>query len=89
MPTTMPARAVTSVADGYLGLRELAEYSGLCVRTLRGYLVDRARPLPHYRIGGRVLVKKSEFDEWAAQFRIAPAPVSLDSLVDDVVGSLR
>lgn len=75
--------------DAFLPLRTLATYSGLGVRTLRGYLVDRVRPLPHYRVGGRVLVKKSEFDTWAVQFRVAPEPASLDSLVDDVMASLR
>jgi excisionase family DNA binding protein len=80
---------VTSGDAGYLPLKALAGYCGLSVRTLRGYLVDRVRPLPHYRVGGRVLVKKSEFDDWAAQFRVVREPASIDALVDDVVGSLR
>jgi len=71
--------------DGYLPLRTLARYAGLSVRTLRSYLVDRAHPLPHYRIGGRVLVKQSDFDRWTAQFRRArqdPSPV--DQIVNDL-----
>lgn len=57
------------VAPAYLSLKELATYSGLCVRTLRARLNDPLRPLPHYRIGGRVLVRASDFDTWAATFR--------------------
>ncbi|MEX2662444.1 MAG: helix-turn-helix domain-containing protein [Vicinamibacterales bacterium] len=75
--------------DRYLPLKALAGYSGLSVRTLRGYLANRLRPLPHYRFGGRIVVKQSEFDAWAAQFRATEQPVALDALVDDVLGSMR
>jgi hypothetical protein len=44
-------------------------------------------PLPHYRIGGKVLVRRSEFDHWAAQFRIVQH-ASIDRLIDDVVRQL-
>lgn len=74
--------------DRYLPLKELAGYAGLGVRTLRVYLTDRARPLPHYRFGGRIAVRQSEFDAWAAQFRVTPQAVLIDALVDDVVGSM-
>ena len=57
--------------DGYLSLRALSVYGGLSVRTLRGYLTHPARPLPHYRVGGKVLVKRSEFDVWIRAFRTA------------------
>lgn len=77
------------VAGGYLPLRTLAGYAGLSLRTLRGYLTHPARPLPHYRVGGRILVKRSDFDAWVEQFRVAVEPQGLDALVDDVVASLR
>ncbi len=57
--------------DGYLSLRALSVYGGLSVRTLRGYLTHPARPLPHYRVGGKILVKRSEFDAWIRAFRAA------------------
>jgi excisionase family DNA binding protein len=73
--------------DGYLPLKALAAYCGLSVRTLRGYLLHLSRPLPHYRVGGKVLVKRSEFDGWMATFRDqAASPV--DALVDDVLRGL-
>ena len=73
-------------SDRYLPLKSLAVYSGLSTRTLRSYLTDRVRPLPHYRFGSRIVVKQSEFDEWAGHFRRAPKGESLDGLVDDVLG---
>lgn len=73
--------------DGYLPLKALAGYSGLSVRTLRGYLAHPSRALPCFRIGGKILVKRSEFDAWAAGFR-APEPAGIDALVAHVMKSL-
>lgn len=77
-----------SVAPAYLSLKELAAYSGLCVRTLRAHLNDALRPLPHYRIGGRVLVKPSEYDAWARSFRVEHASNACD-IVNELMRDLR
>jgi len=61
--------------DPFLGLKALATYSGMSVRTLRSHL--DAQPdaaLPCYRVNGRVLVRRSEFDEWMRQFRSRGRP---------------
>ncbi|HKA38146.1 MAG TPA: helix-turn-helix domain-containing protein [Burkholderiales bacterium] len=55
--------------DGYRTLTELAERARLPVRTLRRYLRDADHPLPHYRVGARVLVKVSEFDLWMRHYQ--------------------
>jgi hypothetical protein len=81
------ARQEPPATDDYLPLRTLAGYSGLSVRTLRGYLVHPAHPLPHYRVGGKLLVKRSEFDDWMRGFRAAEPP-RLDGIVADVLRSL-
>ena len=60
----------------------------MSVRRLRDYLHDPARPLPHYRAGGKILVRRSEFDAWAGQFRVTPSAVGVDALVDDVLQAL-
>ena len=73
--------------DGYLPLKALARYSGLSVRKLREYLSHSSRPLPHYRVGGKVLVKQSEFDAWMTVFRAETAPC-VDAIVTDVLGGL-
>ena len=73
--------------DAYLPLRALSTYAGLSVRTLRTYLAHPSSPLPHYRIGGKVLVKRSEYDAWASRFRANVAP-AVDRVVDDVMRSL-
>lgn len=55
--------------DAYLSLRALARYASLSVRTLRGYITAKRNPLPCYRPGGKVLVRRSEFDAWMRAFR--------------------
>jgi hypothetical protein len=50
--------------DRYLRLSDLVRYSTLSIRTLRRYMHDAIDPLPVHRIGGCLLVKRSEFDAW-------------------------
>jgi len=54
----------------YLSLKQLALYSGLGVRTLRARLRDPHNPLPHQKVGDRVLVRVSAFDAWMDGFRV-------------------
>ena len=75
--------------DRYLSLRSLAAYAGMSIRTLRALLIRRRAPLPHYRIGGKILVRRSEFDQWAAEFRIVRPPLDLDVVVGDVMRGLE
>ncbi len=75
--------------DGYLPLRVLSSYAGLSVRTLRGYLNHPAQPLPSYRIGGKILVRRCEYDAWARQFRIQRPAMNIDAVVEDVLKDLR
>lgn len=77
-----------AVDDRYLSLRSLATYAGLSIRTLRGYLGRRHAPLPHYRIGGKILVRRSEFDRWASEFKVVRPHLDLEALVGDVVRGL-
>lgn len=60
---------VSSALDPFLSLRALAAYSSLSVRTLRGHVTDLAHPLPCYRLGAKILVRRSEFDTWMLQHR--------------------
>jgi excisionase family DNA binding protein len=66
---------VTAEADTFLPLRTLAGYAGLSVRTLRQYLeLPPDRALPCYRVGGKILVRRSEFDTWITQYRSRGRP---------------
>ena len=69
--------------DHYLNLAQASEYLGISKRTLRD-LDD----VPRYRIGTKILLfKKSELDEWMAQFREGGS-AELDELVDDTLANV-
>jgi excisionase family DNA binding protein len=74
---------------GYLSLKALAAYASCSVRWLRARLVDQSDPLPYYRVGGKVLVKRDEFDRWMAQHREFCPSGQLDQIVDSVVAQFR
>lgn len=75
--------------DCYLGLKDLASHCGLSSSTLRSYLNNSSSPLPHFHVGGKILVKKSEFDKWIEAFRFRKRPINLDILVKEIMDSLR
>jgi len=76
---------VSTELDPFLSLRALAAYSSLSVRTLRAYLTDPTRPLPCYRVGAKILVRRSEFDCWLGHHRQV-GPAELDRVVDSIIG---
>lgn len=86
----MPARIVDD--DHYLSMDDLVRYSGLSMRTVQRHLKHLTRPIPHARIGGRVLVKKSAFDAWVEAATVArPTPTTgrLEADAAEIVRSIR
>ena len=78
---------VSTQLDPLFSLKALASYSGLSPRTLRTHLADLAHPLPCYRVGGKILVRRSEFDTWIAAYRQV-GRTDVGALVDDVLRGL-
>lgn len=80
---------ITSPLDPYLSLRALASYSRCSIRWLRDRLTDPRHPLPCYRLpGGKLLVRRSEFDHWMARYRQV-GRADVDKIVGDVLRDLR
>jgi len=74
-PTLREGMGLPGHMDPFLPLRSLASYAGLSVRTLRQYLeLPPDQALPCYRVGGKILVRRSEFDTWVAQYRSRGRP---------------
>lgn len=88
-----PERGTVTLPDaikpGYLDLQALATYSCCSVRWLRDRLVDRVRPLPHYRIEGKILVKLEEFDRWLSASRVVSSADGLEDIVNSVMTQMR
>ena len=87
-PNVLDRVALQVTLDPYLSLAVLARYGSLSVRKLRAHLNDVTHPLPCYRVGGKILVRRSEFDGWMAAFR-QRGRVDVDRLVADVVRDLH
>ena len=83
-----PPRPTGTPDDAYLSVRALAQYSGLSVRTLRTYLAA-ADPLPHFKLRGKILVKRSEFDTWLLRFRVVRDDAAFAATVDDILQAVR
>ncbi len=55
--------------DPWLSLRGLADYCSLSRRTLQALVNDTSDPIPSYRVGGKLLIRKSDFDAWMTRRR--------------------
>jgi excisionase family DNA binding protein len=80
----VPERVVIATEfDPFLSLRTLSAYAGLSVRTLRQYLdLPPDQALPCYRVGGKILVRRSQFDAWIAPYRTRGRPALVRALQD-------
>ena len=75
--------AIPTDLGPYLSLKGLSAYSGMSVRRLRDACTDPVHSLPHFRVGGgKILVRRSEFDQWIARFRQEGSDV--DALVSEI-----
>ncbi|SPP64721.1 helix-turn-helix domain-containing protein [Nitrospira lenta] len=81
-------KSPTHVQPSFLDLKTLAAYSSCSVRWLRDRLVDRMYPLPHYRVGGKLLVKRDEFDRWMEAQRVTHPSDQLTEIVESVVAQI-
>ena len=82
----IPEKVVISTStDPYMSLRALADYSSLSVRTLHTFINKApAEALPVYRItGGKLLVRRSEFDAFMARYRTTGRP-SLTKAINEL-----
>lgn len=72
--------------DRCLSLSEACEYLSLSERTVRKLLPD----IPHFRVGRKLLLKKSELYAWLERYRESSKDLTLDAMAkaaaNDVVG---
>ncbi|MFH1885423.1 MAG: helix-turn-helix domain-containing protein [Pseudomonadota bacterium] len=75
--------------DSYLTKAELSELTGISIRTVHEWLHAPSDPLPHYKIGRRILVRRSEFDAWAAKRRVSgDESPRVDAIVNEVLSGM-
>jgi excisionase family DNA binding protein len=86
MAQAQPCEKGTDTEVVYLDLRGLSTYSSLAVPTLRDYLKEGG--LPHYKLRGKIIVKKSEFDSWLENYRVDKRQ-DLEDIVNDAIEGLK
>ncbi len=70
--------------DRYLDKKEAASYTSLSTRNLEARLSE----IPHFRVGKKILFKKSELDHWMESHREGGSH-DLDKIADEAIESLK
>ena len=80
---------MNDVEDRYLDLTRLSEYSSMSISMLRDYLKNGQKSLPHFKLRGKILVKRSEFDQWMKENFRGRLDMDIDSLANETIASLK
>jgi hypothetical protein len=75
-----------ALKDRFYDLAGLSIYSGLGISTLREHI--KKRGLPAFRIVGKLVVRQSEYDQWAEKFRLNNSQ-DISAAVNQVMKSLK
>jgi len=86
MELLRPSERINTTDAQYLDLRGLSIYSSLAVPTLRQHLKEGR--LPYYKVKGKILVRRSDFDAYMENFRVDKRE-DLDDLVEDAISALK
>ena len=73
----------------WLDLKALQRYACVSERTLREWVHRSINPLPAARVGTKILVRRSTFDDWLENHRLKSVDVGciVDELVAGVMGT--
>ena len=70
----------------WLDLKSLRQYACVSERTLREWIHRGANPLPAARVGTKILVRKSTFDQWLENHRVKN--IDVGGIVDEMVAGV-
>jgi excisionase family DNA binding protein len=73
----------------WLDLRALTRYACVSERTLREWIHRASNPLPAVRVGTKLLIRRSTFDQWLENHKLTSVDVAciVNELVDGVRGT--
>jgi excisionase family DNA binding protein len=66
----------------------LTAYACVSQRTIREWIHRPTNPLPAAQVGGKLLVKRSVFDQWVMAHPVEPNE-TVDVIVNDVIRRIR
>ncbi|PYV17060.1 MAG: hypothetical protein DMG21_09535 [Acidobacteria bacterium] len=74
------------IGTEWLGLRQVTQYAAVSERTVREWIHASVDSLPAVRVGGKLLVRRSELDAWLGRHRVRPLDaVDLDGIGRDAL----
>jgi len=71
----------------WLDLKGLRQYACVSERTLREWIHRAVHPLPAVRVGGKILVRRREFDRWLETHQVKR--LDLGCIVDELVAGVK
>ena len=76
----------TGIEMEWLGLRQLSRRAPYGERTIRSWIHSPVDPLPAVKVKGKILVRKSVFDDWLERHAIKPLEsIDVDGIVQEVL----
>ena len=76
---------MAEIQPQYFDLKTLSKYACISVGSLRDYVKTG---LPHFRLKGKILIKKSEFDAWLEGYRVNKKQ-NINNIVDGVMSAIK
>jgi excisionase family DNA binding protein len=72
----------------WLDLKALQRYACVSERTLRGWIHRPENPLPAVRVGMKLLVRRTSFDDWLENHKLKSVDVGciVDEILAEVAG---
>ena len=74
---------LSNIEDKYFDLRCLSDYSSLSIPCLRDHIKEDL--LPAYKVKGKILIKRSEFDAWIKGFKVK----DMNQVADEILEGLK
>lgn len=75
-----------SISLEWLDLQALTKYAALSINTIREWIHNDVDPLPAVQVGGKLLIRKSEFDTYLDRHRVKPlGSIDMDAVVKRVL----
>jgi len=74
------------IGTEWLSIRQVTQYADVSERTARAWIHASVDALPAVRVGGKVLVRRSELDAWLVRHRVRPLEtIDLNGIVRDAL----
>jgi excisionase family DNA binding protein len=77
-------KEIQLVTEGYFTVTQAASYLSMSERTVRSLLTDVVNPIPYFKKGRLIRIRRTELDRWIETYR-AVNLFNIDEVVDDVL----